>query len=72
MNIDFIFVVGGGSVIDGVKYVVVSVKYEGEGWDIFIGVYIVDDVLFIGVILILLVMGFEFNGGLVISKKVMK
>ena len=32
-NIDFVLAVGGGSVIDGCKYLVASALYEGDGWD---------------------------------------
>ena len=31
-NIDFVLAVGGGSVIDGCKYLV-SALYDGDGWD---------------------------------------
>ena len=33
-NIDFILAVGGGSVIDGVKFLSAAAKYDGEPWDI--------------------------------------
>ncbi len=33
-DIDFVLGVGGGSVIDGVKYIAASAVYDGEGWDI--------------------------------------
>lgn len=33
-NIDFLLVVGGGSVIDCMKVIVVGVKYDGDVWDI--------------------------------------
>lgn len=36
-NIDFILAVGGGSVIDSAKAMVVGVPYEGDVWDFFIG-----------------------------------
>ncbi len=36
-NVDFILAVGGGSVIDGSKYVAASAKYDGDGWDIMVG-----------------------------------
>ena len=35
-KIDFVLAVGGGSVIDGSKYLVVAGLYEGDGWDFFI------------------------------------
>ena len=33
-NIDFLLAVGGGSVIDGTKFVAAAVGYEGGPWDI--------------------------------------
>lgn len=33
-NVDYILAVGGGSVIDGSKYVAAATKYDGNGWDI--------------------------------------
>lgn len=33
-DIDFILAVGGGSVIDGSKYVAAAAHYDGDGWDI--------------------------------------
>jgi len=35
-NVSFILAVGGGSVIDGAKYVAAAAKYEGDGWDILV------------------------------------
>ena len=32
-KIDFVLAVGGGSVIDGSKYIVAASVYEGDGWD---------------------------------------
>ena len=32
-NIDFILAVGGGSVIDGCKYLAAAALYDGDGWD---------------------------------------
>ena len=32
-NIDFILAVGGGSVIDGSKYLAIASLYDGDGWD---------------------------------------
>ena len=32
-EIDFVLAVGGGSVIDGSKYLVAAALYDGDGWD---------------------------------------
>lgn len=69
--VNFILVVGGGSVIDGVKFVVVVYNYVGELWDIFVKGVEFSNFLLIGVVLILLVIGFESNGNLVVIKKEM-
>ena len=50
-KVDFILAVGGGSVIDGAKYVAASAKYHGDGWDILTGKHTVDAALPIGAIL---------------------
>jgi NADP-dependent alcohol dehydrogenase len=68
-KVDFILAVGGGSVIDGAKYVAASAKYHGDGWDILTGKHTVDAALPIGAILTLPATGSESNGGSVISKK---
>jgi NADP-dependent alcohol dehydrogenase len=33
-QIDFLLAVGGGSVVDGTKYIAAAARYDGEGWDI--------------------------------------
>lgn len=67
-KIDFILAVGGGSVIDGAKYVAHSYYYEGDGWDILEGKYISQKALPIGAIVTLAATGSESNTGSVITK----
>lgn len=67
-NIDFILAVGGGSVIDGSKYVAAAAKYDGDGWDIMLGKHAVSDATPIGAILTLPATGSESNSGAVITK----
>lgn len=67
-GIDYILAVGGGSVIDGSKYVAAAAQYDGDGWDILIGKYVVDKALPIGAILTLPATGSESNSGAVITK----
>lgn len=71
-GVDYILAVGGGSVIDGAKYVAASAVYDGDGWDILTGEHKVDKALPIGAILTLPATGSESNGGSVISKKATK
>ncbi|WP_163390184.1 iron-containing alcohol dehydrogenase [Enterovibrio norvegicus] len=67
-QIDFILAVGGGSVIDGSKYVAAAAKYDGDGWDILIGNYAIESALPIGAILTLPATGSESNPAAVITK----
>ncbi|MEZ4907211.1 MAG: iron-containing alcohol dehydrogenase [Saprospiraceae bacterium] len=69
-NIGFILAVGGGSVIDGAKFVAAGIKYkEGDPWDILIKHVKITESTPIGAILTLPATGSEMNGGSVISKK---
>ncbi|WP_394145009.1 iron-containing alcohol dehydrogenase [Vibrio atypicus] len=67
-DIDFILAVGGGSVIDGSKYVAAASKYEGDGWDILTGNHHVSNAIPLGAILTLPATGSESNMGAVITK----
>jgi len=71
-GVDYILAVGGGSVIDGAKYVAASAMYVGDGWDILTGKHSVKRALPIGAILTLPATGSESNSGSVISKKATK
>ncbi|MEX0333981.1 iron-containing alcohol dehydrogenase [Vibrio tubiashii] len=67
-GIDFILAVGGGSVIDGSKYVAAAAKYDGDGWDIMVGKHQVTEAVSLGAILTLPATGSESNMGAVITK----
>jgi len=67
-NIDYILAVGGGSVVDGSKYVAAAAKYAGDGWDILIGKHKVTEATPLGAILTLPATGSESNMGAVITK----
>ncbi|WP_086931270.1 iron-containing alcohol dehydrogenase [Agarilytica rhodophyticola] len=67
-NIDYILAVGGGSVIDGAKYVAAASCYEGDGWDILEGKYTITKALPLGTILTLPATGSESNANSVITK----
>jgi len=68
-NVDFILAVGGGSVVDGSKYVANAFFHEGDGWDLLDGSYVSTKALPIGVILTLAATGSESNTGAVITKE---
>lgn len=67
-HIDFILAVGGGSVIDGCKYIAAASHYEGDGWDIFTGLHQVTSATALGAVLTLPATGSESNSGAVITK----
>ena len=69
-NIDFILAVGGGSVIDGTKFIAAAANYEGQNaWDILSKGAKVKTAVPFGTILTLPATGSEMNSGSVISKK---
>jgi len=68
-KIDFILAVGGGSVIDGCKYLAAASLYDGDGWDFLDGTAQVEKALPIGVILTLAATGSESNNLAVVSRK---
>lgn len=65
----FILAVGGGSVIDGSKYVAAASHYEGDGWDILTHKHHVQSAIDVGAILTLPATGSESNPAAVITKK---
>ncbi|MDN3682852.1 iron-containing alcohol dehydrogenase [Vibrio tapetis subsp. quintayensis] len=67
-SIDYILAVGGGSVVDGSKYVAAAAKYDGDGWDIMVGKHKVTEATPIGAILTLPATGSESNMGAVITR----
>lgn len=66
-KIDFVLAVGGGSVIDGCKYLVAAALYDGDAWDFLEG-KTVEKALPLGAILTLPATGSESNTTAVISK----
>lgn len=68
-NIDFVLAVGGGSVIDGCKYLIAASLYDGDAWDFLDGSAQVSKGLPLGVVLTLPATGSESNAAAVLSKK---
>jgi NADP-dependent alcohol dehydrogenase len=68
-KIDFILAVGGGSVIDGCKYLAAASLYDGDAWDFLDGSAEVEKALPLGVVLTLAATGSETNHLTVVSKK---
>ncbi|SFH89716.1 iron-containing alcohol dehydrogenase [Halpernia frigidisoli] len=70
-NIDFLLAVGGGSVIDGTKFLAAAAKYEGEPWDILTKpVRVLEgEALEFASVLTLPATGSEMNSGFVVSRR---
>jgi NADP-dependent alcohol dehydrogenase len=69
-KIDFLLAVGGGSVIDGTKFIAAAVPYEGDPWEILekFGAGVKKALPF-GTVLTLPAAGSEMNNGAVITRK---
>ena len=68
-KIDFILAVGGGSVIDGTKFIAAAALYEGKDpWDILVKGIKVEKAVPFGSVLTLPATGSEMNSGAVISR----
>ena len=69
-KIDFLLAVGGGSVIDGTKFVAAAVPYPDEPWNILLsGGRDIEAALPIGTVLTLAATGSEMNNGSVITRR---
>lgn len=67
-KIDFLLPVGGGSVIDGTKFVAAAVPFKGEPWDILEKHASISEALPLGCVLTLPATGTESNGNSVVTK----
>lgn len=65
---DFILAVGGGSVIDGAKYIAAAIHHDGDGWEILLGQHKIKTATPIGAILTIPATGSESNNNSVITK----
>jgi len=68
-SIDYILAVGGGSVIDGSKFIAAAAQFEGDPWDILAKNAPVHSAIDLGVVLTLPATGSESNSFAVVSKK---
>lgn len=68
-NIDMILAVGGGSIIDGTKFIAAAALFEGEPWDFMTGKASVDKALPFVAVLTLPATASEMNNGAVISRR---
>lgn len=69
-NIDYLLAVGGGSVIDGTKFIAAAALYQGEPWNILVkhGLDVTEAMPF-GAVLTLPATGSEMNNGSVITRR---
>ncbi|WP_299794985.1 iron-containing alcohol dehydrogenase [uncultured Shewanella sp.] len=69
-KIDFLLAVGGGSVIDGTKFIAAAVPFEGEPWEILLswGAKVTQAMPF-GTVLTLPATGSEMNSASVVTRK---
>jgi len=68
-GIDFLLAVGGGSTLDGTKFIAAAAKFEGEPWDILAQGAPVEDAVPLGAVLTLPATGSEMNAFAVISRR---
>jgi len=68
-KINFVLAVGGGSVIDGCKFICAAAKFKGEPWDILVKEAPVLDALPFGTVLTLPATGSEMNRAAVVSRR---
>ncbi|MDR3436909.1 iron-containing alcohol dehydrogenase [Telmatospirillum sp.] len=68
-SVDFLLAVGGGSVVDGTKFISAAVPFVGEPWDIVAKKGMIEQVVPFGVVLTLPATGSEMNPAAVITRK---
>jgi NADP-dependent alcohol dehydrogenase len=69
-KVDFLLAAGGGSVIDGTKFIAAAIKYEiGDPWNIVAKNEKISDAVKFGTVLTLPATGSEMNSGAVITRK---
>lgn len=68
-KIDFLLAVGGGSVIDGTKFISAAIPFAGEPWDILGKGAAVERAIPFGSVLTLPATGSEMNSGAVVTRR---
>lgn len=69
-KIELILAVGGGSIIDGCKFIALAAHYQGDPWEILTNpTYQADKAIALGVVQTLPATGSEMNSGAVISRR---
>ncbi|HQC71871.1 MAG TPA: iron-containing alcohol dehydrogenase [Candidatus Competibacteraceae bacterium] len=68
-RIDFLLAVGGGSVIDGTKFIAAAAPFTGEPWDILAKRAPITQAIPLGTVLTLPATGSEMNSGSVVTRR---
>lgn len=68
-GVDFLLAVGGGSVIDGTKFIATAVKYAGDPWEFMLDPSKVGGAVTLASVLTLPATGSEMNCGAVVSRR---
>jgi NADP-dependent alcohol dehydrogenase len=68
-RIDFLLAVGGGSVVDGTKFIAAAIPYEGDPWRILLKPSSIAGAVPFGSVLTLAATGSEMNNGAVITRR---
>jgi len=68
-KIDCILAVGGGSIIDGSKFIAAAAKFDGDAWDLIVKQLPIKDALPLATVLTLPATASEMNSGGVISRR---
>ncbi|MBL8259595.1 MAG: iron-containing alcohol dehydrogenase [Candidatus Competibacteraceae bacterium] len=68
-KVDFLLAVGGGSVVDGTKFIAAAVPFAGEPWDILAKRGRIEKALPLGSVLTLPATGSEMNSGAVVTRR---
>lgn len=68
-KVDFLLAVGGGSVVDGTKFIAAAVPFAGDPWDILANRGRIETALPLGSVLTLPATGSEMNSGSVVTRR---
>ncbi len=68
VDAEFLLAVGGGSVIDGTKFIAAACHFQGDAWDILVNKVPIKSAMPFGTVLTLPATGSEMNSGAVITR----
>ncbi|CDI00995.1 alcohol dehydrogenase, NAD(P)-dependent [Candidatus Competibacter denitrificans Run_A_D11] len=68
-KVDFLLAVGGGSVVDGTKFIAAAIPFVGDPWDILANRGRIETALPLGSVLTLPATGSEMNSGSVVTRR---